>query len=392
MYIVKFQILPLDIRSLLLALASRDQMLENDGTSTWCPWWWSSTLYRIGSQAEGIETTVVLHPLPTSRNATEDDETAGQTVNQAALREANEFIVAQEEYVALPQLDGTDERSPDDHHGNFPTPAAPLLHYHASLLWLRGTLPWRGVKAVTARCAHVNPLRNFCDSAVFPQKPAATRIAVMNAVCAARTALWTTRVTQASVANCRRTSRPVPDTILQEIRGNLVELAAWRQIAEDPSSFAMAVKACDRAAEDLAASLREQLQLDRHPVSVRTMCDLDSWKTTCAPADPTFWSFHALYKSSIFLCPNDSQLHEALQKQAMGGKFLADSSLVSNSLHADLDDSVEVVEFSIPQWTTATAGDPGAAEPARVYIGGDVHGRWTSEKYARYTVVSSWSL
>jgi len=144
MYIVKFQILPLDIRSLLLALASRDQMLENDGTSTWCPWWWSSTLYRIGSQAEGIETTVVLHPLPTSRNATEDDETAGQTVNQAALREANEFIDAQEEYVALPQLDGTDERSPDDHHSNFPTPPAPLLHYHASLPWLRAMARRKG--------------------------------------------------------------------------------------------------------------------------------------------------------------------------------------------------------------------------------------------------------
>jgi len=27
--------------SLLVALASRDQMLGNDGTSAWCPWWWS---------------------------------------------------------------------------------------------------------------------------------------------------------------------------------------------------------------------------------------------------------------------------------------------------------------------------------------------------------------
>jgi len=60
----------------------------------------------------------------------------------------------------------------------------------------------------------------------------------------------------------------VLDTILQEIRGNLVELAAWRQIAEDPSGFAMAVKACGRAADDLAAALREQLQLDRRPASI----------------------------------------------------------------------------------------------------------------------------
>ena len=60
----------------------------------------------------------------------------------------------------------------------------------------------------------------------------------------------------------------------------------------------------------------------------------------------------------------------------IGGKFPADSSWVSNLLHTDLDASVEVVEFSIPQWTTAAADDPAAAEPALVYIGGDIQGCW----------------
>jgi len=244
------------------------------------------------------------------------------------------------------------------------------------LPWLHGTLPWRGVKALTSRCAHVNPLRNFCDSAVFPQKPAAMRIAVMNAVCAARTTLWTTRIAQANVASCQRLGRPVLDTVLQEIRGNLVELAAWRQIAEDPSGFAMAVKACSRAADDLAAALREQLQLDRRPASIRTICDLDTWRNAGAHTDPTPWSFHALHESSIFLCPNDSRFHEALQNPAIGGITTTDSSWVSSSMHADLSASVQVVELSIPQWQTATSSDPAATPPTRVYIAGDLNNHW----------------
>jgi len=183
--------------SLLVALASRDQMLGNDGTSAWCPWWWSSSWYRLGNRVEEITPTAVLHALPTSCYTTADHDSAGQEVNQELLSEAEEFIAAQAEYVALPQLDGTDDRSPDDCHSDIPSHLPPPLHYHAGLPWLHGTLPWRSVKAVTACCAHVNPLRNFCDSAVFPQKPAATRIAVMNAVCAARSTLRTTRISQA---------------------------------------------------------------------------------------------------------------------------------------------------------------------------------------------------
>jgi len=219
--------------TLLVALASRDQTLGNDCTSVWCPWWWSSSWYGLGNRAEEITPTAVLHPLAKSCHTTSDHDPTTQE-DQELLSEAEEFIAAQAEYVALPQLDGTDDRSPDDCHSNIPSHPPPPLHYHASLPWLHGTLPWHGVKAVTARYAHVNPLRNLCDSAVFPQKPAATRIAVMNAVCAARATLWTTQTSQANVASCQRSSRPVLDTILQEIRGNLVELAAWRQIAEDP--------------------------------------------------------------------------------------------------------------------------------------------------------------
>jgi len=198
----------------------------------------------------------------------------------------------------------------------------------------------------------------------------------MNAVCAARATLWTTQISQANVASCQRSGQPVLDTILQEIRGNLVELAAWRQIEEDPSGFTVAVKACGRAADDLAAALREQLQLDRRPASIRTICDFDTWKNAGAPIDPTLWSFHALYESSIFLCPNDSRLHEALLNPAIGGITTTDSSWVSISIDADLAASVEVVEFSIPQWQTVTSHDPDTARPARVYIAGNFNNHW----------------
>jgi len=359
-----------------VALTSRDQLLGNDGTSAWCPWWWSSSWHGLSNQVEEVTPTAVLHPLPTSCHSTSDHDPARQEVNQKRLNEAEEFIAAQAEYVALPQKDSTDDSSPDDCQSNIPSHPPTLIHYHASLQWLHSTLPWRGVKAVTSRCAHVNPLRNLCDSAVFPQKPAATRIAVMNTVCTARATLWTTRISQANVASCQRSGRPVLDTILQEIRGNLVELAVWRQIAQDPSGFAMAVKACGRAADDLAAALREQLQLDRHPASIRTICDFDTWKNAGTPTDPTLWSFHALYESSIFLCLNDSRLREALQNPAIGGITTTDSSWVSSSIHADLSASVEVVEFSIPQWQTVTSHDPNAARPARVYIAGNLNNHW----------------
>jgi len=45
--------------SLLVALTSRDQLLGNDGTSAWCPWWWSSSWYGLGNRVEEITPTAV---------------------------------------------------------------------------------------------------------------------------------------------------------------------------------------------------------------------------------------------------------------------------------------------------------------------------------------------
>jgi len=153
--------------SLLAALTSRDQQLGIDSTSTWCPWSWSSSWYGLGNRVEEVAPTAVLHPLPTSCHSTSDHGDARQEANQHLLTEAEEFITAQAEYVALPQLDGTDDSLPEDCHSNLPSNQPTPIHYFARLPWLHGTLPWRSVKAVTSRCAHVNPLRNFCDLAVF---------------------------------------------------------------------------------------------------------------------------------------------------------------------------------------------------------------------------------
>jgi len=172
-----------------------------------------------------------------------------------------------------------------------------------------------------ARGAHVNPLRPFCDSTKFLQKPAATRIAVTGAAACARLTPWATRVAQSKIACWEKEGRPVPGTDLQEIQANLVELAAWRQIAQDPTGFASSLQVCPGAAADLAATLREQLQMDRLPSSVRIACAADNQRLTAtsAPEKPAMWSFHALYESSVCLSPNNSRLHEALQNPTLGG-------------------------------------------------------------------------
>jgi len=169
----------------------------------------------------------------------------------------------------------------------------------------------------------------------------------------------------------------VPGATLQEIRGNLVELAAWRQRAEDPSGFVAALKVCPLAADDLAAALHEQLQLDPHPTSLMKICAKDRhWMATAAPTAPAPWSFHALYESSIFLCPNDSRLHEALHKPTRGGKTALESQWVSSSLHVDLAASVDTVEISIPQWTPTPKTEFSQAGPARVWIAADADDQW----------------
>jgi len=82
--------------------------------------WWSSSWYGLGNRVEEITPTAVLHLLPTSYHTTSDHDPAGQEVDQELLTEAEEFIAAQAEYVALPQLHGMDDRSLDDCHSNIP--------------------------------------------------------------------------------------------------------------------------------------------------------------------------------------------------------------------------------------------------------------------------------
>jgi len=99
------------------------------------------------------------------------------TETHEALHQANAFITAEEEYLPLPQMDGTDVTSADPQCDVLPS--ITTLRRHTRLLWLPGTLPWQGVQRIMARCAHFNPLRPFCDSTKFPQKSAVTRIAVV---------------------------------------------------------------------------------------------------------------------------------------------------------------------------------------------------------------------
>jgi len=172
------------------------------------------------------------------------------TETHEALQQANAFIAAEEEYLPIPQMDGTDVTSADP-----PCDAISsitMLRRHACLLWLPGRLPWQGVQRIMARCAHVNPLRPFCDSTEFPQKPAATRIAATGAAACARLTLWATRVAQSTIACWEKDGRPVPDANLREIQANLVELAAWRRIAQDPAGFAASLQVCPGAAADFA--------------------------------------------------------------------------------------------------------------------------------------------
>jgi len=99
------------------------------------------------------------------------------TETHEALQQANAFIAAEEEYLPLPQMDGTDVTSADPQCDTLPSMTT--LRRHTRLLWLPGTLPWQGVQRIMAHWAHVDPLRPFCDSTKYPQKPAETRIAVV---------------------------------------------------------------------------------------------------------------------------------------------------------------------------------------------------------------------
>jgi len=289
------------------------------------------------------------------------------TETHDVLKQANAFIAAEEEYLPLPQMDGTDETSAGRtllHHNSASANAPPLVTWH---LTLAGRSKNNG-------CAHISPLRPFCNSTKFPQKLAATRIAITGTAACARLTLWATRVAQSKRACWEKEGRPVPGTDLQEIQANLVKLAAWRQIAQDPTGFASSLQVCPGTAAELAATLREQLQVDRLPSSVRIACAADNQRLTATsvPEKPAMWSFHALYESSVCLSPNDSRL----QKPMLGGYDPAHSQWLSTTLHADLAKSVTTAEITIPQWQSSTQDSPLAPDPARVWIAEDQNGNW----------------
>jgi len=163
------------------ALVARDQILGP--MTTWCPWWWRSASYIPELRTHVTQLQPATRAPRVSRSA-EAQHDMRNTETYEALQQANAFITAEEEYLPLPQMDGTDVTSADPQCDALPS--ITTLRWHTRLLWLPGTLPWLGVQRITARCAHVNPLRPFCDSTKFPQKPAATRIAVTGAAaCAA---------------------------------------------------------------------------------------------------------------------------------------------------------------------------------------------------------------
>ena len=70
------------------------------------------------------------------------------------------------------------------------------------------------------------------------------------------------RVAQSKIACWEKEGQPVPDANLQEIQANLVELAAWQQIAQDPAGFTASLQVCPGLAADLPAMICEQLQMN----------------------------------------------------------------------------------------------------------------------------------
>jgi len=118
--------------------------------------------------------------------------------------------------------------------------------------------------------------------------------------------------------------------------------------------------------------------MDRLPSSVRIACAADNQRLTATsvPEKPAMWSFHALYESSVCLSPNDSCLHEALQKPTSGGYDPAHSQWLSTTLYADLANSVTTAQITIPQCQSSTQDSTLAPDPTRVWIAEDQNGNW----------------
>jgi len=159
---------------LVPALVAQDQILGP--ITAWCPWWWRSPSYIPELKTHVPQQQPATRAPGASRPAAAQHDMRN-TETHEALQQANAFIAAEEEYLPLPQIDGTDVTSADPQCDALPS--ITTLCRHRRLLWLPGTLPWQGVQRIMARCAYVNPLRPFCDSTKFLQNPAETRIAVV---------------------------------------------------------------------------------------------------------------------------------------------------------------------------------------------------------------------
>jgi len=68
------------------------------------------------------------------------------TETHDALQQANAFITAEEEYLPLPQMDGTDETSHDPQSDALSS--ITTLRRQTRLLWLPDTLPWQGAQRI----------------------------------------------------------------------------------------------------------------------------------------------------------------------------------------------------------------------------------------------------
>jgi len=95
---------------LVPALVARDTILGP--VTAWCPWWRRSASY-IPELRTHIPQPQPARWAPRTSRSTVTQHEMQNTETHDALQQANAFIVAEEEYLPLPQMDGTDETSAD---------------------------------------------------------------------------------------------------------------------------------------------------------------------------------------------------------------------------------------------------------------------------------------
>jgi len=95
---------------LVPALVARDKILGL--VTAWCPWWWRSASYIPEFRTHVPQ----LQPARWAPRAIRSDAAQHDMCNtetHESLQQANAFIAAEEKYVPLPQMDGTDVTSAD---------------------------------------------------------------------------------------------------------------------------------------------------------------------------------------------------------------------------------------------------------------------------------------